>query len=126
MGGTRSSKAVLTTGPTTSVLNDIQNGDSALTLSQASHLPLIKKNGRAPAASTLWRWSTSGVKVAGGRRVKLEVARNGGALVTSQAAVDRFVARLTDPALPADAPTPGESARAHRRAGAELDAAGVF
>ena len=78
--------------------------------------------------STLVRWITRGVKLADGRRVRLEAARVGAKFVTSKEAVLRFVAAQTEAGNPtgADAPrTPAARTRASEKAAAELEAIGI-
>jgi hypothetical protein len=55
------------------------------------------------------------VKVANGSVVKLEVARIGSRWVTSRAALERFVARLTAASTPTPADTPAVPSAASRR-----------
>lgn len=76
-------------------------------------------SGRGLNFSTIWRWSLRGV-----RGVKLDTVRIGSTLCTSEAAIVRFVERLTNPATPA-ALGPSARRRAHKSAVKELAAAGA-
>ena len=64
---------------------DIQNEDLVLLKEMPKRLP--GRNGKPPAISTLWRWSTTGVK-----GVKLETILVGGQRYSSLEAFRRFVA----------------------------------
>ena len=123
MGGNRSTKAVVSAKSLTSqtsVLDDLQRGEPALTLAKAAKLPQLKRDGRSPHATSVWRWCTSGV--AG---IRLEFAKIGGSYVTTAAAVIRFLERLSDPEAPNTQPTPATAKREHDSAGRILDGAGV-
>jgi hypothetical protein len=70
-----------------SLLDAIEAGDEeAITLKSARKLPLLRRDGKAPDISQMYRWVTHGV-----RGHKLETAAIGGSLVTTAAAVRRFV-----------------------------------
>ena len=64
---------------------DIETEDLVLLKNLAEHLP--KRNGRPVATSTLWRWSSTGVK-----GVQLETVLVGGQRYSSLEAFRRFVA----------------------------------
>ncbi|MCY2953778.1 MAG: DUF1580 domain-containing protein [Planctomycetota bacterium] len=72
------------------------------------------------AFSTVWRWSMRG---SGG--VKLETLRIGRTLCTSEEALKRFFARLTDPSASSTTRTPTQRQRDVERAEAELAAARI-
>ncbi len=55
-----------------------------------------QKIGQKKAATTLWRWTTQGVRAADASRVKLEVVQNGRRLVTSVEAMQRLLTRLEE------------------------------
>ena len=76
-----------------------------------------------PHIATCWRFIQRGC-----RGVKLETALCGGKRYTSLEALQRFVERTTaaaDGDSPAIASTPSARRKAHERACAELDAAGI-
>lgn len=76
--------------------------------------------------STVVRWCTRGVRLAGGRVVKLEHLRLGGRLLTTRQALARFVAAQTETA--GETPTvrtPTQRQRAADRAAAELEKMGA-
>jgi hypothetical protein len=83
------------------VISEILNGDS-LTLTQAAKLvPAHRGEGRS-TTSRLSRWVSNGQKDANGRSVKLEAAKFGVQVLTSKAALERFLTALNSPA--GDAP----------------------
>jgi hypothetical protein len=87
--------------------------------------PLAGKGGKKLHRATAFRWAQRGV-----RGVRLETARVGGTLYTSNEAVERFVERLSaDPSdRPATAAPSGPSPARQRdldRANRELDRLGV-
>ncbi len=55
------------------------------------HLPL-RRNGRPVNILTVRKWAGAGIK-----GVRLETLRIGGALFTSQEALDRFIKKLSEP-----------------------------
>src|SRR5205809_192495 len=68
------------------------------------------RNGRPTSPGCLWRWATRGAKAADGTIVRLETVNLcGGRLLTSEAALARFLARLTAAAAPAGGPSPSPS-----------------
>lgn len=77
--------------------------------------------------STLTRWATRGVKLAGGTVLKLEAVRINGRLVSSQQALIRFLEAQQDggPKRTVPTRTPAERKRASEAAEQELIAAGV-
>jgi hypothetical protein len=90
---------------------DLQS-EIPLTFARAAVLRQLRRNGRPPATSTLWRWATGGC-----RGVRLDTVRVGGTLCTSEAAVLRFIARLNagSPRAPVPTATPAGPAAADRR-----------
>jgi len=91
----------------------------------ARRLPSIR-SGKPVSPATLWRWSRDGVLARDGSRVRLETVRIGGASCTSIEALSRFFARLSgEDTAPTPAPTATQQAKAHTRAEATLDAAGI-
>lgn len=72
--------------------------DGAMTLSQAA------KSVNPPVPmTTLARWADVGARGANGKRVVLETHRRGGRVLTSLAAIDRFIAALNERREPAHA-----------------------
>ena len=114
---------------TTSVLNEIQSGDG-LSLATAGRLFPGHRGGRSVDPSTVFRWVTKGLMVAG-RTVKLEAVRVGARWLTSRGAVARFVATLTDAAAPDAVAPPSEGrtreaiCRAAEQAVATLESLGA-
>jgi hypothetical protein len=86
----------------TQVAEEIARGEG-LTLAQAARCLPQSRNDKPVSPSTLWRWAHSGVKLADGTRVRLEVARLGCRWLTSRAALVRFL-QAQNPA--ADVPQP--------------------
>lgn len=70
------------------------------------------------ATETAWRWMTRGVVAPDGRRVRLESAKLGAILFTSDAALNRFSESLT---RNADDTPPMRSPSARRRASDAAD-----
>ncbi len=113
------------------VLAEIKAGEG-LSLSAAGRLFPGHRGGKSVDPSTVFRWVTKGTRTHGGSAVKLEAARVGGRWLTSQGAVARFVAALTEAANPtsttAAAPatrTPVARSRAVEKAVATLKAMGA-
>lgn len=78
-----------------------------MTLSEAAAL-LPKSNGKAPSASTVWRWCKVGI---GG--VRLDYTRRGRVILTSREALRKFSRALSEadrPAEPVTAKSEPESA----------------
>src|SRR2546423_948147 len=104
-----------------------------ISLSQAAKLFPPARRGRPVSGSCVFRWHRDGVRTADGRRVHLEALRVVNRLVTSEAAVQRFVlAQQSGATSPASAHqvnpaprTPGQRARASDRAAAKLKAQGI-
>jgi hypothetical protein len=97
----------------------IMNGEKLFSLTAiAANLPGHRDNEHANA-STVFRWIVKGVRV-GGKLIKLEAVRLGATWRTSQEAVARFSARLTEASLPAAAPPapPEPTAKQRGRAAA--------
>lgn len=109
---------------TSDVLAEVQSGDKHGLAAAAKFIPgTTTKN---PRPETLYRWCTSGARAADGTRTKLEHVRVGSRIVTSRAAIQRFLMRLTS-GTTAPAPTvrtPAQRRRDHERAEKELEAAG--
>jgi hypothetical protein len=99
--------------------------EPGISLTKAAHLPQYCRDGRPSNPSTLYRHCTNGV-LHNGRRLRLEHVRQGGRVVTSVKAVERFFERL---ALGSDAdaspPLPSTSKDAHANAAKRLELAGL-
>ena len=67
-------------------------GEGAISLNAAMRM-LADESGSCPSPVTGWRWCRRGIE-RNGRKVKLEYARIGRRIVTSKAAVSRFVSAL--------------------------------
>ena len=85
----------------------------------ASQLP-VRRRGRKPHVSCLYRWTVSGC-----RGVVLESLQVGGTRCTSREALSRFFARLTLGELVPQVPTLTQRRRQHEGAERKLDKAGV-
>jgi hypothetical protein len=102
--------------------------EGLLGLAPASRLFGTTRNGRPKHPATLTRYYHDGVRLANGRVVRLECVKVGSQLMTSEAAVLRFIAEQQDDAPGASTPnnqptpTPARRQRAAAAASAELDA----
>lgn len=107
------------------VLQEIRDGHA---LGMAAAARLVPGTGGGTAnASTLFRWTQTGVKLPDGRRLKLESVRVGHRVLTSAPALERFILTTTSSYGndPTEVRTPVARQRAAAKAGAELDAMGV-
>lgn len=87
--------------------------ESVLTLAEATRsLPTI--GGQPLHPSTIFRWVTKGVRVAGAQRLKLEAARLGSRIVTSREALARFTASLQTSAVTPEESSPPPPRERHR------------
>jgi hypothetical protein len=108
------------TNDATAMIERLPNEPEKLGMAAAGVL-LGEGCGGAPIhATTVTRWCLKGVKVQGGRRVKLEYIRAGGKLITTRPAVVRFLAAQTETPR-----TPTQRRKAAEAAAAELEAMGV-
>ncbi|MBL8864819.1 MAG: DUF1580 domain-containing protein [Planctomycetia bacterium] len=85
------------------------------------------RQGKATHPSTPTRWCVKGFKLPNGETLKLEHIRVCGRLMTSRAAVLRFLERMQEPAddtIPATR-SPAERRRAAEAAGRELEKLGA-
>jgi hypothetical protein len=101
--------------------------ETLLGLAQAARRVPSGRQDRPVNPSTLFRWIHDGVKLAGGRIVRLEGIRLGGRWLTSLEALQRFAEAQTPeltetPPLPR---TPAHRRRDSERAGAELEKLGI-
>lgn len=93
----------------------------------AAGVLLGESSGGAPIhATTVTRWCLRGVKLLDGQRLHLEHIRAGGKLITTRAAIVRFLAAQTvTPNAAVPTRTSTERRRADERAAAELEAMGI-
>ena len=101
--------------------------DSLVGCGAAAEL-LSRSTGRPIAPSTVSRWIREGRRTAAGRRVYLDAVRLGDRLYTTEDAIRRYVADLSEPA-PAGDPDHADEAterdEAEREAEAQLDRARI-
>lgn len=98
--------------PSDELIQELLNGDCLSTGQVALAFP--SKRGRKTSVNpaTVYRWCTTGTKSPDGRIVKLETAWIGGRLMTSKAALERFIRALNATPEPTEQPRPrSESAR---------------
>lgn len=89
------------------------------------HRALRNPRTRKPAnASTIFRHAMYGARAVNGDRIKLESVKLPSGLCTSEEAIERFIARLTNPHIDTN-PTPNTRQRDVDGAVAELAAAGM-
>jgi hypothetical protein len=103
-------------------------GEGLLGMAETARLLGTFRGGRPCHASTIVRWCLDGVKLRNGQRLRLEHIRVGERLMTSKAALLRFLEAQQDPASIASttAPrSPAERARANAKAEAELAEHGI-
>ncbi|HZV05240.1 MAG TPA: hypothetical protein VE999_09180 [Gemmataceae bacterium] len=98
-----------------------------LSLSDAARRLPSARQGRPVHSSCVWRWITSGVRLANGAVVRLEAARLAGRYLTSTPALERFLARQTlgRASEPARLRTAVQRQRASERAQRELQKLGI-
>jgi hypothetical protein len=77
-------------------------GEKLISFAQAARLIPPSRQDRPVSPSCIWRWHRVGVTTTDGRRVKLEAVWLVNRLVTSEQAVQRFIAALQ----PTNAPPP--------------------
>ena len=115
------------TVPASPVLSEIVSG-KGLSLSQAARRFPSSRLGRPVHSSCVWRWIASGVRLPSGEVVRLEVARLSGRWLTSEPAIERFLAAQTpraDQPTPVAPRTPTARQRASERAAKQLEALGI-
>jgi hypothetical protein len=93
--------------------------EAAFTLAAATKLPELQRNGRRPHTATIFRWASRGIS-RGGKTVRLETVRQGGAMVTTRESLRRFFAALSGEHVPEQ-----DRQREHEDAEAALAAAGI-
>jgi hypothetical protein len=100
--------------------------ERVVTLRRAARLLPRRRRGKRAHASTLYRWSTRGVRADDGTVVVLETIRVGRTLCTSSEAIQRFCDRLTSPRPAAAAVRSGaEREKADARAAAACERLGL-
>jgi hypothetical protein len=112
--------------PNSPILSEITAG-LGLSLTQAARRLPSARRGRPVHSSCVWRWINNGVRLTSGEVVRLEAARLAGRWLTSEPALERFLAAQT-PAIgdPLASPrTPTQSRKASERAAKELEALGI-
>ena len=120
--------ATETTGDTSPVMTEVLGGQGKSLAQALRGVPAARGADRL-SPSTGSRWASQGVRLPDGRRVKLEAVRIGSRLLTTDAAVARFLAALNGdpPATTAAAEPrgPGQRRRASEAAGRRLAELGV-
>jgi len=111
------------------------SSEQLLSLPQAARRFPPYRRGRPVNPSTVWRWISSGVKLSGGRRVKLGAVRLSGRWLTSVEALARFIeaqtpdlgngASLAADAAPETPRAENQRRRRSEKAGAKLKALGI-
>lgn len=105
------------------VLDEVNAGDR-LSCSQAAKT-IPGTTTEHPSGPTVFRWCVDGARASDGKRVRLEHVRVGSRILTSRAAVSRFLSRLTNgAAAPINVRTPKQRQQAAEKAGRELAAEG--
>jgi hypothetical protein len=106
--------------PESPILGEILSGQG-LYLSQAARLLPRHRQNRPVHPTTLSRWAHQGVRLPDGTVIRLEAVRCAGRLVTTAAALKRFLASQSPAALPQPHAlrSPGRRCNEQRRA-AEL------
>lgn len=110
-----------TTNATSKVVDEILAGQGKSLSTLARLLPARRGEGRV-RPSTVWRWVRDGVCLASGEVVRLEACQIAGRLLSTEAALKRFLsAQQAQPApapvsspAPAPTPPPGNAARNRR------------
>jgi hypothetical protein len=105
---------------TSTVVNEVRSGQGISFSDVAKNYP-GRLSGRTNP-STVFRWATKGCRAADGTRIRFEACRVGSRLMTSAAAVDRFLASLNAPVISEPQPrTVTQRNRAAEKAAAKLD-----
>jgi hypothetical protein len=95
-------------------------GGQGISLAQAAALIPPARAGRPVSPSCVFRWIRDGVKTPSGERVHLEAARLGGRLITSRAALERFMDAQSPGARHRTVRTPSRRRRESAHAGVAL------
>lgn len=105
------------------VLTEVEKGQG-ISLPAAARLVPGGTAGHANPA-TVFRWTSHGAKAVDGRRVCLEHVRIGNRILTTHAAIRRFIAALSQSADAKPAPrSPAAARRASERANKQLQEMG--
>lgn len=114
--------------PNTNTLVEKILAESPIGMTAAAKLFGTFKQGKPVHPSTVTRWASEGVQIPGGR-LRLEAVKIAGRLVTSRAAVVRFIqGQQEEPAAGQTTPaprSPAERRRASDAAAQELDRIGI-
>ncbi len=104
------------------VASEVASGEG-IYLAAAAKLFPSHREGRAVSGSCVFRWCTDGIKLSDGRRVFLEHVRLAGRILTTRAAIKRFIEAQTPQAADAAPPvrTPTRRTRQHAHAAAVLE-----
>src|SRR5262249_34736572 len=97
-------------------------------VAEASRFMGVYRSGRPGDPTTRTRWCLDGIKLPDGTRLRLDHIRVSDRVMTTKAALLRFLAAQQDPASIGSAArprSPAERSRAHAKADAALTAAGV-
>lgn len=86
------------------------NSETIISLTDAAKLLPIRRRGKRPHVSCVYRWTTTGCK-----GVVLESVQVGGTRCTSREALARFIQRLTDPVESTSAATPAALSHLRQR-----------
>ena len=95
---------------------------------EAARLLGTFRGGRRTHPSTITRWMLSGIRLADGRNLRLEHIRVSNRLMTSRAAVVRFLAEQQLPTTPPEIDAPRSTTKRRRendRAEDELNSLGI-
>jgi hypothetical protein len=76
------------------IASEIANGEG-IYLAEAARLFPAHRQGRPVSPSCVFRWATTGVRLDDGSRAVLETVRLAGKLLTSKAAIERFLSAQT-------------------------------
>ncbi|MBN9522396.1 DUF1580 domain-containing protein [bacterium] len=108
-----------------SLFDEIAAGDVLTLAGVAAMFPAHRGKGRMNP-SAVFRWATTGTKTRDGRSVLLGTVRVGHRLLTSKAAVARYVAAISHtPAAATPQPTPTARRGRGEQAAAELERLGA-
>jgi hypothetical protein len=77
---------------------DLQK-EAAISLTAATRLPELRRDGRPPHLATLFRWCSRGI-TRHGRTIRLEIVQHGGSKCTTREAIARFFAALSGETVP--------------------------
>ena len=78
--------------------------EKLISFAQAARLIPPSRQGRPVSPSCIWRWHRYGVKTADGRHVRLDAAKLIHRFVTSEEAIQRFIAAQQPEPIPVNSP----------------------